>query len=237
VIDALGGRVRAIAADRPGWAAGARAADLEGNAQAALRALDAHDVTRAIFVGHSWGAAVATWLAIHHPDRVAALVLAAPAANPAALDVTDRLLAAPLVGPVVSAGALSGVGLALAVGRARARIARALELDERYLDGTSRRLIKPAVWRTFVSEQRTLLRELPGLERRLSEIAAPTTIVVGAEDRIVRLESARKLASQIGGARLDVIENAGHLLPQRHSARIAEAIFASRRQIDPEPMR
>src|SRR5436305_14815888 len=80
VISAIGHRAPAVALDRPGWDATSRASDLAANAAAAVAALDARGIPRATMVGHSFGGAVATWLAVHDPQRIGALVLVAPAA-------------------------------------------------------------------------------------------------------------------------------------------------------------
>src|ERR1700739_2954731 len=96
VIQRLGGRAVTVAIDRPGWDGVQPALDLDGNAQAALAALDARGLGQALVVGHSLGGAIAAWLAVMHPERVTALVLAAPAANLASLYPIDRWLAAPV---------------------------------------------------------------------------------------------------------------------------------------------
>jgi pimeloyl-ACP methyl ester carboxylesterase len=87
---AIGSRVETIAIDRPGWDTDSSPSDLEGNARAALDAVDAAGAERAVVVGHSFGGAVAAWLAATHPDRVRALVLAAPSANEDSLEWMDR---------------------------------------------------------------------------------------------------------------------------------------------------
>jgi pimeloyl-ACP methyl ester carboxylesterase len=227
VITALRGRAEAIAIDRPGWDGRRPALDLGGNARAALAELDARGVARAMIAGHSLGAAIAAWLAALHPDRVAGLVLAAPAANVASLYPADRWLAAPVAGELASAAALGGLGLALSVPRLRNRIATATGIQPSYLKAARRSLLEPAAWRAYVAEQRWLIRDLPALEARLGAICAPTTILVGAADRIVPPEASRKLATQIDGARLVVHERAGHLLPQRNPDLVADAIVAA----------
>jgi pimeloyl-ACP methyl ester carboxylesterase len=224
VVAALGPRAQTIAIDRPGWDATSRPSGLDGNADAALAALDAHGVSRAIVVGHSLGGAVAAWLAARDADRVAALVLAAPAANVTSLDRLDRLLALPVAGDVASAAVLSGIGVALAIPALRRRIAAELQLDDRYLSASAPKLLAPRAWRSFVAEQRVLVRELPELERRLAAIAAPTTIVCGTEDRVVTAAAARALQTQIRGAHLVMLRGAGHLLPQGHAGELAEVI-------------
>src|SRR5947209_485176 len=109
---AIAGRASTLAIDRPGWNGHGGALDLAGNARAAVSALDAAGVERAVIVGHSLGGAIAAWLAAEHPERVSALVLAAPSANRASLNRLDLLLAAPLTGPLVVAAGLFAAGVA-----------------------------------------------------------------------------------------------------------------------------
>ena len=136
-------------------------------------------------MGHSFGGAVACWLAAHAAERVSALVLAAPSANAASLYRVDRWLAAPLGGPIASAVCLAATGLALHPHRARRRLALRLGVDESYLEESGRVLLTRWAWRSFVTEQRVLVSELPALEPRLGDISVPTAIVVGTEDRVV----------------------------------------------------
>jgi pimeloyl-ACP methyl ester carboxylesterase len=224
VVALLDGSVDAFAIYRPGWDGASDARDLPGNAAAAVAALDARGVDRAVVVGHSLGAGVAAWMAVLYPDRVAALVLASPGANAAALARFDRLLAAPVVGPVVSGACLASVGLALAPAFGRRIVARWLGLDPDFLRAGGRLLRRRAAWRSFVVEQRALFRDLPELEERLGSIRAPTTIVSGTADWVVTPSAARLVAAKIPGAQLELVEGAGHLLPHQHAAVLAAAI-------------
>jgi pimeloyl-ACP methyl ester carboxylesterase len=224
VVEALAGRADAIAVDRPGWDGRTRPLDIEGNVRAALALLDARRIERATIVGHSLGAAIAAAAAAHHPERVAALVLAAPAANLASVEPLDRWLAVPIAGYLAGAASLSGLGLALSAPPLRRRLVGESGLPEQYLTAAGRSLLTRWAWRAFATEQRALLRDLPALERSLPLIGAPTTIVTGAEDRVVPWTAPRKLAEQIPRARLVVLERAGHLLPQLHARRVADAI-------------
>jgi pimeloyl-ACP methyl ester carboxylesterase len=232
VLAAIGERARAIAIDRPGWDGRSSPSDLPGNAGAALAALDSRGIDRATVVGHSFGGAVATWLAAQHPERVTALVLAAPSANVASLNPVDRVLAAPLVGPLLGAAALAGAGAALAARPVRRRMAGALAVDGRYLRVVGPTLLRPATWRAFAAEQRTLVTRLPSLEARLATVSAPTTIAIGTADRIVPVSAARLLAAQIPNAELVTLAGATHLLPQQRAASLAELIVTAASRLE-----
>ena len=224
---AVGDRVSTIALDRPGWDRRSPATDLAGNAQAALEALDRAGAERAAVVGHSLGAAVAAWLAQSAPARVGRLVLVAPAANLDSLGTIDYLLATPVVGWLASVGAMAGGGLVLGARPVRRWVAEATALDDRYLQAAERILLAPGAWRSFVREQRYLVRDLPVLERRLSAIEAPTTIVAGRGDHVVPIAAARRLARQIPGAQLVEVPHAGHLLHVQHAGRLAEILLSA----------
>lgn len=219
-----------VAFDRPGWDGRTRATGVAGNAVAALELLDSHRVESAVVVGHSFGGAVAAWLAASRPDRVAALVLAAPAANMSSLYAIDKALATPVLGDLASSGLLAAAGFGLGWAPLRHEAVVRFGLEDRYLRGLSRLLTRPSSWRAFMVEQRAMLRELPALERRLDQISAPTVIVEGAGDRIVPVAAARALARQVGGAELVLLPRAGHLLPYQHAARLAEIIQGLREE-------
>jgi pimeloyl-ACP methyl ester carboxylesterase len=224
VIDALDGRVTAFAIDRPGWDGESDPGGLALSARAARAALDERGVERAVIVGLSFGGAVAAWLAVHHPERVAALVLVSPAANRDSLALVDRILGAPVAGYLTSSALLSSAGLALSVGWVRGALGRSLFLSDDYLSSLSRRLRSRSARRAFFVEQQALLRDLPALERSLGRIAAPTTVLVGTDDTVVPASAGRRLAEQIPGAELIEIERGRHTLFAEHPQRIADVI-------------
>jgi pimeloyl-ACP methyl ester carboxylesterase len=240
VISAIGGRLHAIAVDRPGWDGNSVPLDLADNARFAVSLLEREGIDRAIVVGHSLGGAIAAWLATEHPERVRALVLVAPSASCASLNPLDELLARPILGPALASTIFVGAGVTLTLAPARRRLARRLGLEDAYLRRYARSLLNPLSWYAFVLEQRMLVRDLPELENRLARISAPTTIVTGTADRIVTPSSARSLAAQIPGAKLVQLDLATHLVVQERPAELAELIVAaasakSTRDQRPEP--
>jgi pimeloyl-ACP methyl ester carboxylesterase len=227
VVAALDGPIEPIAVDRPGWDGSRAARDIPGNAVSALEILDAHGIDRATIVAHSFGAAIAAWIAVEHPERVGALVLLAPAVNVQSLQWIDWLLGGPFVGPALSAGAVAGPGHALRSAQVRGWVRSRFGLSDDYLAWIGGVLRRPSAWRTFLIEQRAMLSQLPELERRLSRIAAPTTIMIGSADRVVPAASAKVLAGQIADATLVPVRGAGHLLALQHAGRVAEVTLAA----------
>jgi pimeloyl-ACP methyl ester carboxylesterase len=213
---------RVLAPDRPGWDGRSAARGIAANARAGLAMLDAVGAQRAVVVGHSLGGTIAAMLAVLAPARVQGLVLAAPAATRDALTRSDHVLALPLIGDLAAPALLGGFGLAAVAEPLRSRIAARTPLDERYLHASGRRLLRPRAWRSFVVEQRALLRELPELERQLARIAVPTAILAGSEDRMVPPPAARALAQRIPSARLIELPGVGHLLPQLAAPALAD---------------
>jgi 3-oxoadipate enol-lactonase len=225
VIGSLGGRIDVIALQRPGYD-GSPAGGVSHSATRALAELDARGVKRAIMVGHSYGGAIAAWLAAFHPDRVAGLVLVSASANRASLVPADRLLAAPLIGPVASAGLLWSTGLLVQLPALRRRIARAAHLPPEYMAAEGRRGLTLTTLETFLTEQRMLLREVPVLEANLAAITAPTRVLVGSHDALVPPAAGRELAAQIPGAQLREVPDAGHVLNVQRPDVVAEAILS-----------
>jgi pimeloyl-ACP methyl ester carboxylesterase len=59
---------------------------------------------------------------------------------------------------------------------------------------------------------------------RLPRIAVPTLVVHGRHDRMVPVENGRILAERIPGARLEILDESGHLYPTEEPA--ADAAIA-----------
>ena len=185
--------------------------------------LDALGVGRAAVLGYSMGGRVALRLALAAPERVGALVL--ESASPGIADDAER--AARLRDDEALAGTIEREGVAAFVDRwerlplfaSQAALpadvrdalrARRLAGDATGLAGSLRGMGAGAV--------------APAWER-LGEIAAPTLVLAGALDERYRTIAAAT-AQRIPGARLAVVEGAGHAVHLERPAEHARLVRA-----------
>ena len=65
-----------------------------------------------------------------------------------------------------------------------------------------------------------------GLSRRAHRIASPTLIVWGKADRIIAPAYAQEFAGKIAGAKIEMIDKAGHLPQLEQPEAVAKAVRA-----------
>lgn len=65
-----------------------------------------------------------------------------------------------------------------------------------------------------------------GLKKRLHRIQAPTLVLWGKDDRLVPVAYAAEFASRISNARVELIEQSGHLIGVEHPAKVAGLVEA-----------
>jgi pimeloyl-ACP methyl ester carboxylesterase/uncharacterized membrane protein YbhN (UPF0104 family) len=231
-------QLRAVAAARPGYGTNPLpAGGLAANAHALISDLNARRIDRAVLVGHSYGGGIALSAARIVPDRVEAVVLLA-SVGPGCINIWDRVLAAPVTGPACALMAWK-----LTPWIARARLAAACRSASRSLrpdDYVNWRVwgqgdnARGTLWRTFLIEQRALLRDVSELERALPSIAVPALVIADPRDAIVGAETALRLAKALPNASLCLVSDAGHHLPRRAPSAVANAITAFLTALDAE---
>jgi len=224
----LPAQLHAVAADRPGYGSSPLAAGgFAANARALLGDLDSRGVRHAVLVGHSYGGGVALSAASLAPERVAAVVLLA-SVGPGCVNGWDRLLAAPGAGQLCAlvAWRLTPWLARARLTRIRRRRGRPLRPDEHVnwqVWGHAGPEYRP-LWRTFLTEQRALLRELGELESVIPSVQAPVLLLADPEDTLVPVGTARRLVQTLPDARLQLVQGAGHHLPRRAPDVVADAI-------------
>ena len=206
-----------LAPDRPGYGASRRpAGGFAAGARALLAEMDARGIDQAVLVGHSYGGGVALAAARLAPERVAGLVLLA-SVGPGCLTGADWPLAAPV----------SGEFFALMAWWLSPWLARAGLAADEFVNlqtwGNAHRDHGP-LWRSFLTEQRALMRELDELTASLPEVTQPVLLLADARDRIIPVRATHRLAAALPDARVELLTGPGHHLPRRAAPRIADAI-------------
>lgn len=141
--------------------------------------------------GHSLGGAIAQALALAHPDLVRGLVLVGTGARLRVLPRIFELLASDYA---QGCAFVTGLAFSPATSPALQDGARAAMLATR-----------PEV---TIGDFRAC--DAFDVMDRLGEIAAPTLVICGQEDRLTPPKYARHLAETIAGGRLVLVERAGH---------------------------
>lgn len=170
--------------------------------------LNALDVQKAHIIGVSFGSAVALDFTLTHPDRVASLVMVAPSAG--GVEPSERIRQF-----IHDENALLE----------QDDVAGATELNLRlWVDGIHRTpdQVNPSVrQRVYDMQYHAFTIPMPeGIEEeklqlpaitRLSEVRAPTLVIIGNLDLPEKLELSAQLTSEIPNARQHIIAGTAHL--------------------------
>jgi pimeloyl-ACP methyl ester carboxylesterase len=225
LIEALDPRFSVLAWDAPGYGDSppltVETPDASDYAAALNRLLAELDISRCILVGHSLGALIAARLAVVSPNRVATLALVSPALGhgaertaplPAAvasrLDELDRLGAEAFAAqraPGLLADPSARPDVLQQVERAMAEV-RCPGYDQAARMLASGRLLKDA-----------------------AQMAVPTAVWVGAQDRITPPANARQVYEALPPAARRAygeIADAGHAVCQERPVELANAILS-----------
>ncbi len=230
---------RTVLADQPGMGrSGMPAADwvyaIENQAAAILALADHLDLQRFHMAGSSMGGAIALYLALHHPQRVASLALFDPASQ--ALEGGHMKLAG---------SALAGLGAETLCGRwVFKAVLRQVYYDDALVDSTLvDEYARPARKDGYRAAMGRLARDYfspayHDMTARYGELRAPALVVWGAEDAWLPASMGQDLAERLPAARLDVIPQAGHLPHQERPAVVNPLLLAfleEQRMEDAEP--
>ncbi len=201
---------------------------LEDMADDAAGLLDALGIARAHVAGVSMGGMIGQTLAARHPARVLSLVsVMSTTGNPAVPPATPEALAILYARPeATDIDSLTEHAL-------KAQIviqSPAWPVDP----ALERPKLKAAIERAHhpVGMARQMCAVIGSGDRReaLKTITAPTIVLHGDADPLVRLEGGKDTAATIPGAELRIVEGMGHDMPQGvHAAFVAAVVAAAAR--------
>jgi pimeloyl-ACP methyl ester carboxylesterase len=204
---------RVIALDMLGYGYSAKPRKGEytiaGQAKLLMRLLDRLGIPRAIFVGSSYGGAVAATCALDYPDRVEKLILVGAVNNNRPLAFTlMRLFGSPVFGDVVSP-LLIGSRRLLRRRMKRVYDRHSWALDERRVDARHLPLRAAGTHRAIIRTVRSWDAERISRDAHL--IKQPALLLWGENDLDIPLADGERLHAQIPGSRLIVFLNCGHI--------------------------
>jgi pimeloyl-ACP methyl ester carboxylesterase len=204
-----GARIYAVDLPGHGQAEGIGHQAVEEYAQSILDFMDALKISRAVFVGHSMGSAVALTLALNHSSRALALGLVGGGA---------RLRVAPEI--------LAGVENESTFPDTVQKI-----VEYSFGEQTSPRLKELAAQRMAEMRPTVLHGDFIACNQfdvmeKVSALYLPTLIVCGTADRMTPLKYSEYLASKISNAQLKTIEDAGHMVMLENPLEVAQAFEA-----------
>ena len=229
---------RVFAVDRPGhgWSDrfGRAAAAPSFQAARIVEALAGLGVGEAIVVVHSLAGVLGLAMALEAPSFTRALVLLAPVSHPWKGGVSWYYTAATLpgLGPLFRWLLVPLSGLAL-MKSALVEVFAPNASPPDYIRRTRLPLVlRPAQFKANAEDFVVLCEAARALAPRYGEIAAPTAIVMGAQDRLVSVDiHARRLERDIPGAILRLLPGIGHsphfAAPEAVVAAIIEAARAA----------
>ena len=204
---------RLIAVDLLGYGYSAKPRNgeytISGQAKLLVRLLDHLKIPKAIFIGSSYGGAVAATCALDYPDRVEKLILVGTVNNNRPLRYTlMRVFGSPVFGDVVSP-LLIGSRRLLRRRMKRVYDRHAWVLDERRVDARHLPLRASGT-------QRAIIRTVRGWDaERISRdahlIIQPTLLLWGENDLEIPVADGERLHAEIPGSRLIVFLHCGHL--------------------------
>jgi pimeloyl-ACP methyl ester carboxylesterase len=164
-------------------------------------------ISRAVFVGHSMGGAIAQTLALDHSDLVRGIVLVATGSKlPVNPDLLEKL----------SAPAAFPKAVELIV-----KWSFSKNVDEKLrqqAEETMKKTRPTVVYGDFVACSHFDMTE------RLKDIKMPTLVICGGEDVMTPIAISEGLRDQIPGAALVTVEGAGHMVMVEKSNEVAAAI-------------
>jgi pimeloyl-ACP methyl ester carboxylesterase len=181
---------------------------VEESAAVVERFLDAVTRRPCVLVGRSMGAAVALVVAVRRPDLVRGLVLACAAAR----------------------FALADAMLATARDVARGRLPQQFG-TETFSPSTPPEVMREAWMEQVKTDPRVRLADLLACRAfdgrpLLPRVGVPALVVAGADDTVTPVAQGEELARGIPGARLEVLEQAGHQAPLEQSGRFNALVAA-----------
>ena len=230
LIDMAAQKYRVIVFDRPGYGHSERPRSRiwtpAAQADIIQRALGQLDVSRAVVVGHSWGASVAVAMALKYPAAVSGLVLASGYYYP-----TVRADVALLSGPAIPViGDIMRYTLAPLISRAMwpllmRKIFGPAPVPEKFAGFPKEMAVRPSQIRSSAAESGLMIPDAFAFQADYSRLIMPVVIIAGTKDRLINIdEQSARLHGDIKQSTFHGVPGAGHMVHQTATESVMSAI-------------
>lgn len=230
LVDTAAKQYRVIVFDRPGYGYSTRPRGRvwtpEAQADLLHRALEKIHVSRAIVLGHSWGASVAVALALKYPESVRRLVLAAGYYYPSLrADVVPMgLPAVPVIGDIVR-HTISPVAGRLLWPLLMRRIFGPAPVPRKFARFPREMAVRPSQLRASAAESLLMIPDAVSYAGTYADLRMPVVIIAGDEDRHVDTDrQSNRLHRQVKQSVFYRVHGAGHMVHQTATAAVMSAI-------------
>ena len=230
LIDLAAKSYRVIVFDRPGFGHSSRPRSVvwtpEAQAELFANAFERLNVRQAIVLGHSWGASVAVALGRKHPALVEALVLVSgyyfPTARADVLALSAP--AVPGIGDILS-HTISPIASRLMWPAMLRKMFGPRPIPEKFAGFPVEMAVRPTEIRASAAETALMIPSAASSAQTYNELAMPTVIVAGSEDRIIDIdEQSARLHDAIKQSKMRRILGAGHMVQQSDTSELMAAI-------------
>lgn len=216
-IAALSARHRVIALDLLGSGLSDlpldAAYDMTSQAAFVFAFMDALSIKKVHIVGNSMGGRIALECAAMQPDRVASLVLSAPAGVGKTTLFNFRLASVPLLGELLTRPSMTGLGM----------IWKLAFNDTRFV--TRDMVAEKVALASRTHAQAVFLKTLRGMLgfagfpdapreaflQRVNSIRCPALVIWGRQDKFLPVDHVEILKTHLPHARYEIIDNCGHV--------------------------
>jgi pimeloyl-ACP methyl ester carboxylesterase len=222
---------RVVAVDLPGFGASPMPrgeVSIPGYAGFLERLCDALSIDAAVVVGNSMGGYVAAELAISSPQRVERLMLVSAAGVTAEHLQRDRIMAgARVVAGVATRAAARHQWFASRPALRRIALGFVVRHPERLSAPMAHELMEGSGKPGFLPALEAIMAHR--ITQRLPQVACPTFVVWGEDDRVIPVRDAKRFGELIPNVRVEVLPDTGHVAmierPARFNA-LLEAFLA-----------
>lgn len=195
--------------------------------------IDGLGYERVHLVGASMGGMISQLAAIHYPDRVLSLTSIMSSPNSRLLPPPKPAALKTLVGPRIR---IENVDQYVVFGKQMMqRLGGVLAQADEVMEAMFRQSWERGLHPRGIRQQFFAILAAGSFRRELCRIKAPTTIIHGDSDPLIRPAGGRMSAKHIAGARLHMIRGMGHDFPQAVINDIAESIVETVTRL-PQPV-